>query len=280
MTEDGLLLLSLIPPVLLLVDIIALFIQKRPEFPVPEAPRLQIWLQDMFVLSAMFVAAMAMRFNAANIWSAVIPLISVAFGFAIAVDVASSWTRLPAFRRLTLFVVIMSASIACVWLISMLWFLWNRSRARREHRRYVSVMSRNVAAFATMVYALSFLLPMLGNSGYGNKNTPGFVAYFVCFAELFKADPSPSSDAPMFAWFANPCFWISIAFLLEGRRLASAIAAGIAVGFALSINDSSEYSLFNSPGFAVWTFSMVLVAIFAVLLEYKDYGAKHSRANL
>ena len=51
-----------------------------------------------------------------------------------------------------------------------------------------------------------------------------------------------------------------------------------ALGLALTINDPPDYSLGNSVAYLVWCLSMLLTAVFALILAFKNFRSKQTRS--
>ncbi len=273
--------LSFLPAILFAAETGWLFFRRRPTGGVTEAPpRLQIWIQDMLVLSLMFAASLAWRFNRANWQTVSTSLLSVVLGFAAAVDVASSVKTLSAGRRVAVFLLIMAAFIGCSWISAMLWFIWKRVSAWRGSRRCVDGAARTFAAVVTLIYSVAFFLPMAPAASFPQSLLRrGFDAYFWTFSSFFNEINSADVPFGRLAWMANPCLWIAMAFLLEGRRWMADILAILAVGLAFTANNIDEVtsttgtsvsitpainSLTTSPAYAVWFISMVAAAILSL----------------
>jgi len=225
-------------------------------------PRLQIWIQDLLILTIMAGLTLAWRFDRANWESAAFPLFCVGVGFFIAVDLASMW-QWGARTRAIVFAAIIAASVVAAWLVPMVWYAWKRYFARWcffPERR-----ARIVLFIAVFIYALAFLLPMKGAG-----DAWGYVAYLWCVISFLPTTGSHSSHEEILraAWMANPCFWAAVAFLSEGRRWLSCICALLAAGLALTVHDSSPggFAVYNSPGYGTWFFSMVFLAIGSVVI--------------
>ena len=105
-----------------------------------------------------------------------------------------------------------------------------------------------------LIYSVAFVLPM------DKKEYFGFFAYVFSFSMFFSSSYSMELSLLPMAWLANPCLWISLAFQLEGRRRMATAFAFVAAGLALSANGADTYTIFNSPAYGMWFFSMALLA--------------------
>lgn len=243
---------------LVVADIVMLFKHRRKPLPVFEASRFQIWIQDMLVLSVGFMFALALGFDRVNWQTLVIPAISVILGFVAAVDVCSTYKGLTPISRAFVCVVIMSGFILGVWLFSTLWFFWKRGRAWRLKQRCADRGAFVIASVVVLIYTVAFALPM------DKKEFFGFFAYIFSFSTFFSAMEKDELSLPALAWLANPCLWISLAFLLEGRHRMAAAFAFSAAGLALTVNVGDPYTIFNSPAYGTWFFSMALLSVLAL----------------
>ena len=235
-----------------------LFIYRRKPLPVFDASRFQIWIQDMLVLSVSFMFALALGFDRVHWQSLILPAISVILGFVAAVDVCSTYKGLTPISRAFVCVVIMAGFILGVWLFSTLWFFWKRGRAWRLKQRCADRGAVVIASVAVLIYSVAFVLPM------DKKEYFGFFAYVVSFSTFFSLMEKDELSLLALAWLANPCLWISLAFQLEGRRRMATAFAFAAAGLALSANVGDPYTIFNSPAYGTWFFSMALLAVLSL----------------
>jgi hypothetical protein len=267
----------------------------RPPSNFQSAPqaKIQIWLQDLVLFPFSYALAMTLGFNPGNLETILFPSVCLAIGFVAALDICAAYGVRAGIRRAAIVFAAMASCIWFAWLGALLWYFERVVRSPKSRSQGLIQPRIQFIIVSVLIYFLSFALPMgrgqpmssmissVGFNSFGSINGQlwGFGAYYMSFESFFFRFGSDDIIKPDYTihfgdgripWLANPIFWIAIHFFLE-RRYAMAAFVGVgACALATGAHGPTPFTLWNSPGYIVWFFSMALPTLAALVMAIRE----------